>query len=89
MNTKTLIKIVLGLGAWSFLIIGLVKLQGRFGFATVGKDDSTPVAQPVLQKESEPVETTTTAPAITTKRAYPDDVLTDNRPGNSFRWFWK
>lgn len=80
-NTKKLIKIVLGLGVWSFLIIGLMKFQGHLGFATVRQDVAAPVVndQPTLENGSEDFETTTSA---TTKSIYPpDDVLVDDQPG--------
>lgn len=77
-NTKLLIKIILGLGAWSVLIIGLMKLQAHL--ATVRQDADAPVSEQImLRNESDDFETTTTS--ATTERVYPDDVLTDKRPG--------
>lgn len=76
-NTTLLIKIILGLGVWSVLILGLMKLQGHL--ATVRKDSGAPVSrQPMLENESDYIETNTSA---TTVRVYPDEVLTDNREG--------
>lgn len=82
-----LIKIVLGLGFWSFLIIGLMKLQGHFSFAGVRQNALVPVSRPVTkQNHSKPVGTTTPA---TTERVYPNDVLIDTRPGKYYTFIKK
>lgn len=75
-NSKTILKFMCALGVWSFILIGLFKLQGHH----VVLQDHELISlsgRLLLQKENRYVEATST----TTDHIPQADVLIDNRQG--------
>lgn len=76
-NSKTILKFIFILGIWSFLVLGLLKLNDRN--VAFSEHFQNPMSRRfLLQRENRYFEATSTTP----DGMVLDDVLVDNRQGN-------
>lgn len=80
-NSKMLLKIVLALGVWSFLIIALMKLQGYIEIPAIRPEPVAPASDQLMMHQNDDQTDRVESKEVIKKPVFSDDVLDDKRPG--------